>query len=185
MLIKFRIETLYLSGICFAWSSPLRSWLLFTEVCTLRTSLYTIVALINTRFNVRFNVRSNVRFNDLWHWTRPAVFEPNPFRVSVKSHVRFNIRFSFRYGNHYRWAWKQRSWFEYENFISSYLIGQHGELYREVVAHLNPNEILQVFEMMEIENFGRAMTSLISLRIGLREVSFEGLVNTSGKRLWT
>ena len=68
----------------------------------------------------------------------------------------------------------------------------------------------QVFDMMKIDNFVRAMTFLtlvyvlegsedqirssvllvasvfkrwISLRIELREVSFEGLLNISGKRL--
>ena len=44
-----------------------------------------------------------------------------------------------------------------------YLIGQHGELYREVVARLNPDQLLQVFDMMKIENFGRAMTFLKKL----------------------
>ena len=41
-----------------------------------------------------------------------------------------------------------------------YLIGQHGEWYQEVVARLNPDEIFQVFDMMEIGNFGCAMTFL-------------------------
>ena len=42
----------------------------------------------------------------------------------------------------------------------NYLIGQHGELYQEVVAGLNSDGILQVFDMMKIENFGRAMAFL-------------------------
>ena len=41
-----------------------------------------------------------------------------------------------------------------------YLIGHYDELYQEIAARLNPDEIFQVFDVMEIENFGRAMTFL-------------------------